>query len=313
MTLNPNQQTELDDALLDSLLRAMYVGDPRQEQRIAKMLTRLDANASAATHSLSESRRTWNRRISVALAASILLAAVYSLTYLTASNPAYAAVRRSLEVAPSTRAYRIRMVHQRPIWGKREVTADLYLNDRDQFVVRHPGWSRLGDVWIGGDTKSRWIAPRFGPAFVGGEEVVGNWLIRKDIPSPYLHVSTILERMSRAYRLKMLSNESLSPLDAPGESTMCQHVVGELRRTNSSLPAKIELWANVDSGMAHRLELTWQRAATERGPLQWTIDLVGSPELPTNWFELAGHIAADRKIIPIKSTAELDAAENDTQ
>ena len=313
MTLKPEQKPELDEALLDSLLRQAYVGDPQEAQRITTLLARLDADTVASNNSMSKSYRTSNRWISVALAALVLLFVAYSLTNLTTNNAAYAAVMRSLEVTPSTRAYRIRMVHQRPVWGKREVTADLYLNDQDQFVVRHPGWSRFGDVWIGGGATGRWIAPRFGPAFVGGEDTVGSWLMRKDIPSPYLHVSTILKRLSRAYRLRMLSNESLPQVDSPSESILCQHVVGELRQSNLALPAEIELWANVDTGMAHRLELTWRRAESERGPIQWSIDLVGTPNLPSNWFELEGHVAKDRKIVPIKSTAELDAAENDNQ
>lgn len=65
--------------------------------------------------------------------------------------------------------------------------------------------------------------------------------------------------------------------------------------------------------MAHRLELTWKRAQSERGPVQWSIDLVDSPELPSNWFELEGHVAKDRKIVPIKNAAELDAAENEAE
>ncbi len=77
---------------------------------------------------------------------------------LTTNNAAYAAVMRSLKVTPSIRAYRIQMTHQRPIWGNGEITSDLYLNDQDQFVVRHPGWSRFGEVWIGGDATRRWIS-----------------------------------------------------------------------------------------------------------------------------------------------------------
>ena len=313
MTLNPEQQAELDDALLDSLLRRAYVGDPQETQRMERLLTRLASEAVTLATSQPTWRRSSRRWVEVALAASLLLVAAYSLTYLTTNNAAYAAVMRSLEAPPSIRSYRIKMVHQRPIWGKREVTSDLYLNDRDQFVVRHPGWSRFRDAWIGGDASSRWIAPRFGPAFVGGEEIVGKWLMRKDIPSPYLHVSTILERMSRAYRLQMLNNESLPKTDSPGQSTICQHVVGKLRKSSRALPVKIELWADVDTGLAHRLELTWQRAESERGPLKWSIDLVDTPELPSNWFDLEGHITQDRKVIPIKSAAELDAAENDPQ
>ncbi len=313
MSLKPEQQAELDEALLDSLLRQTYVGDPGEAQRIERLLIKIEAVDAALGGSPMGQRRSMRRWGSVALAASALLVVLYSLTYLTTDSAAYAAVLRSLESTPSTRAYRIRMVHQRPIWGQREVTSDLYLNDRDQFVVRHPGWSRFGDVWIGGDTKNRWIAPRFGPAFVGGEEIVGSWLMRKDIPSPYLHVSTILERMSRTYHLKMLDNESLPQQGSPDKSVLCQHVVGELRRSNFALPVRIELWANVDTGMAHRLELTWRRAESERGPVRWSIDFVGSPDLPKDWFTLEGHISKDRKVIPIKSTAELDAAENDAQ
>lgn len=313
MTLKPEQQTEIDDALLDALLRQAFVGDPRESDRIQRALERIDAEEVSLSTRQTKSRSVFNRWISIALAASVLLIAGYSLTYLPTSSAAYAAVIRSLEVPPSTRAYRIRMVHQRPIWGKREVSSDLYLNDKNQFVVRHPGWSRFRDVWIGGDATSRWIAPRFGPAFVGGEEIVAGWLMRKDIPSPYLHVSTILERMSRAYRLKMLSNETLPQVDSPGKVVLCQHVVGELRRSNATLPVKIELWANIETGMAHRLELTWQRTETERGPVHWSIELIGSPELPSNWFDLEGHISKDRMIIPIKSAAELDAAEDDSQ
>lgn len=313
MTLKPEQQAELDEALLDSLLRQAYVGDPQESRRIANMLARLDAESVSLQKQATNARRTSRRWITVALAASLLLAAAYTITNLTTNNAAYAAVIRSMEVTPSIRAYRIRMVHQRPVWGKREVTSDLYLNDKDQFVIRHPGWSRFRDVWIGGDASRRWIAPRFGPAFVGGEEIVGNWLTRKDLPSPYLHVNTVLERMSRAYRLKMLSDEQLPQIDSTTNSVLCQHIVGELRRPNGSLPTRIELWASADTGMAQRLELTWQRAQSERGPVQWSIDLVATPELPSNWFELAGHINKDRKIIPIRSASELDAAENETQ
>jgi hypothetical protein len=310
MTLGPEQQAELDDALLDSLLRQAYIGDPQEDQRIAQILAQLKVNALEQQR---QSRSSSSRWLTVALAASVLLIAGFSITYLSTNNAAYAAVIRSLEVPPSTRAYRIRMVHQRPVWGKREVTSDLYLNDKDQFVVRHPGWSRFGDVWIGGDSSRRWIAPRFGPAFVGGEEIVGNWLTRKDLPSPYLHVSTILDRMRRAYRLTMLTDEQLPQLDSSGKPVLCQHIVGVLRRPNGSLPARMELWVNVDTGMAQRIELTWHREQSERGPVQWSIDLVAAPVLPGNWFDLEGHVTKGRKIVSLKSAAELDAAENEAE
>ena len=313
MTLQPERKQEIDNALLESLLRESYTANPNDAQRIAGVMAGLDsAPHDALLRATQKSARTgWQRWMSLALAASVLIAAGYAIFSTVTSNAAYAAVMRSLESTPATRAYRVRMVHQRPVWGNREVTAELYLNDRNQFVVRHPGWSRFGDLWIGGDSNNRWIAPRMGPAYTGGEAIVGGWLTRRDILSPYLHVETVLERMSRVYQLQLLDNEPVAHVDSPETTTECQHIRGKLRGNNRPLPSQIELWADVDTGMARRLVLTWNRLPSERGPVSWTIELMGSPELPSNWFDLEGHIAAGRKVIPIQSIAELDAAEKD--
>ncbi|MCE3018184.1 MAG: hypothetical protein ACK56W_10190 [Pirellula sp.] len=319
MTLEPERQSALDDAIIESLLREFYVADPNDERRIASILNAIECEATEATTTDSSStqllvnlRFQVNRWVSLAIAACVLLVAGLVFTFFSRGNAAYAVVMRSLEVTPKIRAYRMQMVHQHPLWGNREVTADLYLNDQDQFAVRHPGWSRFGEVWIGGDAKSRWVVPRFGPAFVGGEEIVGSWLAKKDIPSPYLHVSTILHRMSRVYHLTMNDDTTLTLADS-GEIVACQQIIGELRGFNKTLPSKIELWAKLDSGIAQRLELTWQRAESERGPIRWTIDLMDSPELPSNWFILDGHINEGRRVVSIKSIAELEDVENDDQ
>ncbi len=314
MTLESNRKKELDDALLESLLRETFAANRDDGPQIKRVLAVLDHPGLSTNRPKSDRlwRQSWTRWASVALAACILIAAGYSITYMTTTNAAYAAVIRSLETTPTTRSYRIRMEHQRPIWGKREVVSELYLNDRDQFVVRHPGWSGFADVWIGGDADKRWIAPRFGPAYTGGEEIVGRWLARKDILSPYLHVSSVLERMSRFYHLRLLDNEFIPHATAPDVTSECQHIRGRLRPGNRSLPAQIELWADIETGMARRLVLTWGRSPSERGPVSWTIELTGAPTLPANWFELEGHISPDRKVISIQSTAELDAAERGT-
>ncbi len=313
MTLEPEKKAKLDEALLDSLLHEIYVGDPREQQRIARVIDEL--NVQAARPSSPDTiahRNVWRRVVSITVAATLLLAAGYGLMQMTSSNTAYAAVMRSLEAQSATRAYRIRMVHQRPAWGTREVISDLYLNDRDQFVVRHPSLPRFGDVWIGGDAKNRWIVPRVGPAFTGVEETVGGWLMRKDVPTPFLHISTILQRMSKTYRLQMLDNVSIPHPDHPEQSFTCEHVVGLRRAANVTLPSRIELWADVETGMARRLELTWDRKPNERGPLSWTIELVGSPDLPENWFEVEGHVSPERRIIRVRSSTELDEAEQST-
>jgi hypothetical protein len=310
----PESQAPLNDALLESLLQIAYKGDCNEEQRVGRVLSVINSELSVEKPITDTMARPWrNRWVAFALAASVLVVLGLSIHYFPTNNAAYAAVIRSMGATPKTRTYRIHMVHQRPIWGNREVVADLYLNDHDQFVVRHPGWSRFGELWIGGDSTSRWIAPRIGPAFVGGEEVVGGWLAKKDIPSPYLHVTTILKRMSRAYRLTLNENQVFPGIEWALESTVCQHIVGELEQSNNMLPTKIELWAKHDSGIAQRLDLTWSRAASDRGPIRWTIDLVNTDELPNSWFSLEGHITTNRRIVTIQSLSELDAVEVEPQ
>ncbi len=324
MTLEPERQQAIDDALLESLLRESFASSSRANEdtrRIDTLLARIHpqpeqlatSQPTASQPVMRGSKKTAYRWLSLAVAAALLIAVgLWTLDNATSSS-AYAAVMRSLETVPPTRHYRVHMVHQRPVWGNREATADLYLSDSDRFVIRHPGWARFGDVWIGGDSKNRWFVPRFGPAFTGGEEIVGGWLAKKDIPSPYLHVSTVLERMSRGYHLKTIGREEIAHVDAPNRTSRCQHVRGERRGGNGAGPTQIELWADLDSGIARRLQLTWDRSSSERGPISWTIELMGSPELPPDWFELQGHISSDRTVIPIQSAATLEEVEGDVQ
>ena len=63
------------------------------------------------------------------------------------------------------------------------------------------------------------------------------------------------------------------------------------------------------TGVARRVILNWQRNRLERGPIQWKIELVGSPELAGGWFQLDGHVEQGRPTIRIRSAADLDTIE----
>ena len=217
---------------------------------------------------------------------------------------AYATVARSAKATPKTRLYRMHMIVQRPAVGRRELTAELYIDPSNRFVLKHPGMFGFGTAWIGGDAEQRWIAPPRGPVIVGGEEIVGRWLIGQDIDSPYLHLSTLLQRMSQGYALTMLSNVSL---DGPnGSKVECTHVRGDVRQVRPWLPSTIELWADIDTGVAQKVVLHWSPMPNRRGPVRWTIDLVDTPgDLPKDWFEIGGH-AAGRPIVRARSDNDLD-------
>ncbi len=162
----------------------------------------------------------------------------------------------------------------------------------------------FGTAWIGGDAQQRWIAPPRGPVIVGGEEIVGRWLSGQDIVSPYLHLSTILERMGSGYALTMLPKATL---DGPnGKSIECTHVRGDIRQQRAWLPRMIELWADVDTGMAQKVIIHWPPSPNRRGPIRWTIELIDTPtSLPNDWFDIAGH-APGRPIVRAKTDRDVE-------
>ncbi len=128
---------------------------------------------------------------------------------------------------------------------------------------------------------------------MGGEEIVGRWLKNQELPSPYLHLSTILERMGQQYALTMFSNVALA--GPKGQTVECTHVRGDIRQVRIGLPRTIELWADTQTGVAQKLILHWPPVPGRRAPARWTIELVDLPnDLPSNWFEIDGHAAVDR-------------------
>ncbi len=221
-----------------------------------------------------------------------------------------AAVARALKAVPPTREYSIQILARRP---KRDVEsrATLYLDDRDRFVLHYPGWSGLTDLWIGGSPNRRWIVPRLGPVVVGNESLIGSWMAKKDATSPYLHLVPVLKRMEKAYDLRMLDD---ADIDRDGVRVPCQVVVGTLRNLRSNerramLPAKIQLWADRESGVAEKLVLNWDRAEDQWGPIEWTIQLKGSPSLSEDFFEIESHVAPGRRIRMVEGAEELDQIE----
>jgi hypothetical protein len=312
MALNPEQKTQVDDALMESLLHELFHKDStRDAQRIAQLVQRMDESHPVQIRP----QAVWFRRrsfIGLAATAAMILVGIFLLNYLT-DNAAYASLSRSISASQAKRFYTVKMIQQAPLWGQREIGAEVYLDDQDRFVVKHPGWAGIGPIWIGGNPKERWIVPFRGPAVVGGESTVGGWLAKKDIPSPYLHVTTILHRMSRAYHLELLPDESIRYGDSLDKFISCQHIRGTLDRTTTQLPVTIELWADAETGTAQRVLLIWNREPNERGPLKWELNLAPTPELPENWFTVEGHIRPNSRIIRIQSASELDALEGPQQ
>ena len=298
--MQPERRQQLDQQWLDSLLTSAYQADERQPERIAAVMQQLDRPVVA-----QRARAPWyslQNLSALAIAASLLVLATFVMD--NSQQRAYATVARSAKAAPKTRLYRMHMLVQRPAIGQRELTADLYVDPSNRFVLKHPGMFGFGTAWIGGDAEQRWIAPPRGPVIVGGEEIVGRWLMGQDIDSPYLHLSTLLQRMSKGYALTMLGNVAL---EGPNRANVeCTHVRGDIRQARPWLPSTIELWADVDSGVAQKVVLHWPPMPNRRGPVRWTIDLIDTPgDLPNDWFDIAGH-AAGRPIVRARTDNDLE-------
>ena len=311
MILDAERQKELDHAWIESLLHEALNRDTQGDaDRIHTLFATPDFDLrelGASSRSLRSSLARW---IPIAIAASLLI--VFGLWSLL-SNPnqrAYAAIERSLKATPLAREYSVRIVANSLTKTAVPSTAQLFIDSADRFVVHRQGWV-VGDVWFGNDGSNYWVVPRLGPAVLGSERILGNWLAKKDATTPYLHIKTILKRMAKEYRLTMLPDTALASGDERAD-VVCERVRGECKEqistpNHSLLPFAIELWADKKTGIAHRVVLTWNRQPTQIGPLEWTIDLKGFPSLADDWFTPLGHISADQRILAIGQEAELES------
>jgi hypothetical protein len=292
--LEPERKQKLDDDLLETLLLESFAKPGREDNRISDLMNKLEPIQIELAKAGDRYARLRRRTISIAIAATLLLAIGASFFFAGQSSAAYAAIVRSLAAVPPTREYRVTMLHQFPVIGHRSFDAKLYLDDSNRFVVHHPGWNGLAEFWVGGSLDSRWIAPKNGPAIIGDDQMIAGWLSMRGIPSPYLHVTTILERLSRNYKLELLANELITDAGDKSKTIKCQHIVGTADTDLANRPWEIQLWVDIDSGVARRVVLNWKRERFERGPVQWTIELIGTPVLPDDWFELNGHVEFGR-------------------
>ena len=137
---------------------------------------------------------------------------------------------------------------------------------------------------------------------MGDETGLGRWLSHaRTLSTPYLHVETILARMKRGYRLRELPDESIEDFD--GNSIVCKHVVGTLRWNRAEkAPDKIELWSDSQTGVAIRLDATWNEPSGAYGHEKISLVLVDEPVLANDWFTATGHSSPNRRILRFDST-----------
>ncbi len=305
MNHEPTSHDNHREALIDALLTAAYVDERLAvAKKIDQVMRQIEHETSGPRRPTYQhtraTRRTSSRWISWSIAASLLLAMFIGLQYFSPAQPALAAIEQSLAAAAEqvARKYLI-TVTSRDGNRTREVKNDLYVQGNARFALRHPALLPGTDVWLGKGEDQTWVVPAFGPVRTGNDLALSRWLnSQEQVSTPYLHVTTVLNRMSRGYRLREMGETTI--LAANGNEVVCLHVVGELKReANQKLPTTIELWSDAQSGVAMRLEARWPLSASESGREKVVIEFAEQPNLPNNWFEAEGHYSGPRRKITL--------------
>jgi len=301
MNNDPTSLDGLRESYIDALLSVAYDQDHGSlANRIEQVMQRIEQEKRVASDRSSNAapiatRKTWNRWISIAIAASLLVAMSFALQSVSPIQPALAAIEKSIAAAAEqiARKYLVTVTYRS---GEQsyEIENDLYVKGHNRFALRHPAVVPGADLWLGKNGDATWVVPAIGPVLTGNDLALSRWLsAQEQMSTPYLHVTTVLDRMSRGYQLRELEESTIRSSD--GTHVDCRHVVGERKGdANTSLPATIELWSDKASGVAIRVEASWSLAASESGRQKVVIEFVGQPELPDNWFEAEGHYSGSR-------------------
>lgn len=295
MNSKPDDLSEPQSRLMDALLsEALSSDDDVAEQRVHDLMQTIRDVAPSRLASGGEKRGKHFRWFSVSVAAAALVLLLFVIQPWGTENAALAAVDRTIlaEQRPEAREYAVTIVTRGLLGAEKASTHTLFVRQRD-FAIRATPRLGRGDIWMGGSKQYRWIVPRFGPVLTGTEG-----LLRKSLPNrqvvetPFLSVATILDRMKRFYELELTPGVSLQEENA---TVVCDHVAGTPKRsTRLAIPSQVEVWADRQTGFARRIQLAWNQNDSDSRWLKATAQLVGTPELPEDFFDHSAHHDSDR-------------------
>ncbi|MEZ6096492.1 MAG: hypothetical protein R3C03_20065 [Pirellulaceae bacterium] len=303
---NQDQNADIKDAWIDALLTTIGQRENTLD-RVAAAMERISVDVAKNESSNVHHQRRWPRWASLALAASLLVAFFFVAQSFMVPNQAMAAVLRSLKIAnlDGPRKYLLQVEYRDTEGELFHVDNDLYVSGNNRFVLRHPGLLPGSSLWLGQDGDESWVVPTIGPIRKGDGSALMRWLKAKpELDTPYLHVTTLLERMSRGYQLEELGNETIRQMD--GALVACRHIQGTLLRgRRASLPQTIELWADMESGMAMRMVAVWPLAEGDSGRQRIVLDLNPETEtIPDSWWQAEGHYSGTRRIVNLGDISE---------
>lgn len=292
-----NELSDNDSRLMDSLLdQSLRPDGAESDQRVQTLMSTIRSEADEPVAPVSDGavpvmRFRW---FPISVLAAALVFFVVVIQPWGSDNLAIAAIERSIlaEQRPVAREYEVTIVKRGLSGAENQATHTLFVRQQD-FAIRATPRVGRGAVWMGGGKEERWIVPRFGPVLVGPEGLLRRSLPNKQVvETPFLSVETILDRMKRFYKLELTSGVSLQE---DSGAFVCDHIVGtQIRSAKTSMPASVEVWADTQTGFARRIQLSWSDDDSESRWLQATAELVGTPEVPEDFFDHSGHHDSDR-------------------
>lgn len=297
----PSKQHFARLQFLHALLGRLYRSDTAEtDRRVQRVMNALDGQPAEETLPRAAkptvvpyptgARRPHMIPLIAAAAAMLLVSIVWFSV--GENNTAYAAVQRALDnaLADVDREYRVRAELQGPLEIRRDVEATLYVRGAEKFAVRHPGLLRKREIWAGSNGQQGWLVPPIGPVLVNeDQDLIKKWLQEKVVSTPFLQITSILERMADKYDLEKLPAEKLPDLEGTDADIKWQRIRGTTKDRKTDGPKTIELWSHPRTGAAQRLILDWQGTPGKANVNQITLDLIGQPKLADDWYEHSGH------------------------
>lgn len=306
----PDSRRAWKASLIESLLHPAYPSNDQQgDARIKAVLDRIRSDELAVaqtklSRTVSRNARPWKRWLAVATA--LMLVVTLTFLFMPNSSPvqAMSVLERSIVAAKESiaRKYRLEITRGGANAATRTIESDLYVEGSDRIVIRYPHPLFKKSFWLGKNGNEAWLAPPLGPIRLGNQAELGSWLgQQEDISTPYLHVETILTKMRNGYRLAEQPKAIITL--ANGESRNCIHIKATYRGVDqaveqeaSKAPATIELWSDVETGIALRLDGRWDNSGETRRQ-RVVIEYLEEPELPENWFSVEAHVFGFRRRI----------------
>ena len=300
MKERPGDNLEREQQLVDALLTSMSDSSAEQAQSLVTSgLERLDEQTpEQSRNGVDDSRRSKSSWLAIAIATAALIVIGLTLQLTSPSRNAMAEITRSIDQASRDvgRHYVIKHSLRTADGRTGERESDLFVKGGSRLAINTRFGPAGRTLWLISNDGSAWVVPPVGPVLEGETENLVAWAAGSDdISTPYLHVSSLLERMRERYELEILPARTL---DTERGAIECYVVAGQLKGESSrDIPDRIEMSSDLETGVAMQIVATWDLAEGDAGREAMTITFKDEIQLDNEYFTPDEHGGENRRRI----------------